>query len=176
MTVEIVALHPNDLPAALDDLAGILHACVHDGASVGFVAPFPLSEARAFWTDAVFPGVRNGGRVLFVARDGTRIVGTVQLVLAGMPNQTHKAEVAKMLVHPSARRRGFGRALMAALIARARAEQRRLLVLDTRSGDPSQRLYETTGFVKAGEIPGFALAPDGSDRTDPTTYMYLALG
>src|SRR6185295_15443821 len=105
--------------ASLDDeiemLGDILHAVVYDGAGVSFVVPFSMDEARAFWIEKVLPGVRAGTRRVLVARWGTRIVGTVQLDLSTPPNQKHRAEVLKMLVHPDARRRGIARALMIAL-------------------------------------------------------------
>src|SRR6267378_4485514 len=44
-----------------------------------------------------------------------RIVGTVQLELDMPPNQQHRAAVAKLLVHPAARRRGIARSMMMAL-------------------------------------------------------------
>ncbi len=158
--------------AQLADLGDILHACVADGASVGFVMPFSPPEAEAFFRGAVLPAVAGGGRVLWAAYDGPRAVGTVQLDLDMMPNQRHRAEVCKLLVRPSHRRRGIARALMQALLARAAAEGRTLVTLDTRSGDAAQPLYAACGFKVAGEIPGFALAPDGSARCDATTYMY----
>ncbi|KUJ73625.1 acetyltransferase [Ruegeria marisrubri] len=170
----IARLGPQDLPAALEDLAAILHACVQDGASVGFILPFERPRARAYWRDRVFPTVGPGGTELFVARDGDQTLGTVQLVMAQMPNQPHRADVAKLLVHPEARRRGLGRALMQALEARARALGRRLLVLDTRSSDPSRILYESLGFEIAGEIPNYCRNPV-EERYEPTTYMFKQL-
>jgi GNAT superfamily N-acetyltransferase len=115
--------------SSLDDeismLGDILHAVVYDGAGVSFVVPFTPDEARAFWIEKVLPGIRAGTRRVLVARWGTRIVGTVQLDLSTPPNQTHRAEVLKMLVHPDARRRGIARALMVALEGVARSEARR---------------------------------------------------
>lgn len=170
--VKIDEIGGADLDAALPGLAEVLRACVADGASVGFVAPFEIKASEAFWRDGVFPEVRNGGRVLWGAYDADRLVGTVQLSLAMMPNQVHRGEVSKMLVHPAARNRGIGAALMQRLIARAEQAGRRLITLDTRTGDAAQRLYARAGFEVAGEIPEFALAPEGTDRCDPTTYMY----
>lgn len=164
---------PGEL-AELAALAEILQACVQDGASVGFVLPFTTAEARAFWLDRVFPGVEAGASDLFVARLGDVVIGTVQLVKAAMPNQPHRADVAKLLVHPDHRRHGAGRLLMAALENRARALGLGLLVLDTRSGDPSQSLYETLGFQVAGEIPGYCLNPH-DQRAEPTSYLYKVL-
>ncbi|APX21399.1 MAG: N-acetyltransferase [Rhodobacteraceae bacterium] len=156
-------------------LGALLRACVEDGASFGFVMPFAQAEAEAFWTQSVLPALGRDDRVLWAAFEDDALVGTVQLVLGMMPNQSHRAEVSKMLVHPRARRQGLGRALMATLLDRAASEGRQLVTLDTRSGDAAQALYAACGFEMAGEIPGFALAPEGTDRRDPTTYMYRRL-
>src|SRR5437899_2001590 len=90
------------LEAELNMLAGILHDTVHGGASVSFILPFSFDDAKAFWTDTVLPNVRRGTRRVLVARSGEEIIGTVQLLLAVPPNQHHRAEVTKLLVHPSA--------------------------------------------------------------------------
>lgn len=154
LQIEMLAAPPG--AADLEALADILHACVHDGASVGFVLPFALEAARGFWTRAVWPALEAGGRRLFLARVDGAAVGTVQLALDVMPNQTHRAEVSKLLVHPAARRRGVGRALMLALEAAARAEGRTLLTLDTLAGDKAEGLYGGLGFELAGRIPDYA--------------------
>lgn len=157
--------------AALSD---ILAQTVAAGASVGFILPFGPDDAAAFWRDRVFAAVRRGDSLLFGAfLDGT-LQGTVQLGIALPPNQPHRADVAKLLVHPAARRAGMGRALMQALEAKARALGKALLVLDTRSGDPSQRLYESLGYRVAGSIPGFCRNP-ATEIYEPTTYLYKAL-
>jgi GNAT superfamily N-acetyltransferase len=155
-------------------LGEVLHAVVHTGAGVSFVVPFSLDEARAFWLDKVLPGVRARTRRVVVARRGARIVGTVQLDLAVPPNQQHRAEVAKLLVHPVARRRGVARALMMALEAIAQSEERTLLTLDTWTGGGAETLYLSLGYVSAGVIPRYArgsLTPD----LEPTTIMYKEL-
>ena len=161
--------------ADLDMLADVLHAVVHDGAGVSFVVPFTMDEARQFWVDKVAPGVREGTRHVLVARDAGRIVGTVQFELAWPPNQLHRAEVAKLLVHPVARRRGVARALMLALESLARAQGRTLLTLDTWTGGHAESLYRSLGYVVVGVIPRFAR---GSTTTalEPTTIMYKELG
>lgn len=170
----ITRLTDNDFDAALDDLAEILRACVHDGASIGFILPFNLNDARAYWQQNVQPGLRSGKLDLFVLYDGPRIAGTVQLIPAAMPNQPHRADVAKLLVHPNARRRGLGRSLMNALVLRAREVGRSVLVLDTRSTDPSRQLYQSLGFQIAGEIPNYCRNPF-EPKFEPTTYMYKNL-
>ncbi|MBO9411928.1 MULTISPECIES: N-acetyltransferase [unclassified Ruegeria] len=170
----IERLTSSDLDGALDDLTGILHACVHDGASVGFILPFPPEQARAYWLNHVWSGVAGNELDLFAVRNAQHVLGTVQLIPAKMPNQPHRADVAKLLVHPNARRQGLGRALMAALEERAAQLGRNVLVLDTRSSDPSLRLYQSLGFQIAGEIPNYCRNPF-DDRLEPTTFMYKNL-
>jgi len=77
-----------------------------------------------------------------------------------------------MLVHRRARRRGIGAQLMRAAEAAALAHGRSLLVLDTASDD-ARRLYERLGWQRCGDIPGFALLPDGQPCS--TTYYYRQL-
>ncbi|MBE1285343.1 MAG: GNAT family N-acetyltransferase [Rhodobacteraceae bacterium] len=172
MTVE--RLEPDQQDQALADLTDILHTSVLGGASVGFILPFSPEAAASFWRDKVFPAVRSGGAHLFVLRDEDKIIGTVQLGLDLPPNQPHRADVAKLLVHPDHRRKGVARKLMLHLEAEARSLSKTLLVLDTRSGDPSQSLYASLGFQVAGEVPGFCRNPF-EERFEPTTYMYKAL-
>ena len=158
----------------LDALADVLHAVVHDGAGVSFVVPFSIDEARAFWIDRVLPGVRAGTRHVLVARRDGRIVGTVQIDCATPPNQIHRAEVLKMLVHPSARRRGIARALMLAVEELAVARGRSLLTLDTWTGSHAERLYQSLGYTTVGVIPRYArgsLTP----ALEPATIMYKEL-
>jgi len=162
------------LDRELDMLADVLHAVVHTGAGVSFVVPFSIDEARAFWAGAVLPGVRARSRRVLVARVDGRIVGTVQIDLAVPPNQRHRAEVLKLLVHPSARRRGIARALMMAIERAARDEGRTLLTLDTWTGSAAEILYRSLGYTTVGVIPRYArgsLTPD----LEPATFMYKEL-
>ncbi|MEP2781693.1 MAG: GNAT family N-acetyltransferase [Pseudoruegeria sp.] len=172
--IKTQSVQPFELRAYTTQLVDILQNCVDGGASVGFIQPFPRAENEAFWQESVFPQVDSGARRLFVATEGKQILGTVQLIL-GMPaNQPHRGEVAKLLVHQSARRKGVAIALMAALEQCALEEHRRLLTLDTRTGDVSQSLYQKLGFQIAGMIPGYCLSTD-SKSMDSTTYMYKTL-
>ena len=155
-------------------LAAVLHACVVAGASVGFVQPFALAEAEAWWRDQVIPSLARGERRLLAARLGGRVVGTAQLDIATKPNQRHRAEVSKVLVHPDARRRGIARLLMLRVEALAQEEGRVLLTLDTRTGDAAQPLYASLGYVLAGVIPRYARAPE-APRLEATTIMYKEL-
>ena len=162
------------LDADLDALADVLRAVVYDGAGVSFVVPFSFEEARAFWMANVLPGVRARTRRVLVARLEGRIAGTVQIDLATPPNQRHRAEVLKLLVHPAARRRGIARALMIAVEPIALAEGRTLLTLDTWTGQAAEALYASLGYVAAGVIPRYArgsLTPE----LEPTTIMYKHL-
>ncbi|CUK04303.1 Acetyltransferase [Ruegeria denitrificans] len=171
----ILRLTESRFDAALEDLTEILHACVQDGASIGFILPFSPDQARIYWQARVQPDVQSGALDLFVFYENERILGTVQLIPAAMPNQPHRADVAKLLVHPKARRQGLGRSLMVALQDRAIQLGRTLLVLDTRSSDPSRILYQSMGFQIAGEIPNYCRNPF-RDRLEPTTYMFKNLG
>jgi GNAT superfamily N-acetyltransferase len=143
----------------IDQLAEVLHDCVHGGASVSFMLPFPIDEARQFW-QGVAQGVERGERLLIVGEAEGRIYGTVQLVLAQPPNQPHRADLAKMLVHRRARGRGLGALLLQAAEQAARECGKTLLVLDTASAD-AERLYERAGWVRCGRVPGYALLPEG---------------
>ena len=159
--------------AEIAALAALPVDVVDGGASVGFMQPLDIARAEAFWR-GVAVGVARGERALFVAEDGApgAIVGTVQLVLHQPENQPHRADVAKMLVRRSARRRGIGAALMRAAEMEARERERTLLVLDTASAD-AERLYARLGWQRCGTIPGYALLPQGGPCD--TTYFYRVL-
>lgn len=173
-TLTIRLLAADDLNQHLAALSNILTRSVQAGASVGFILPFDQDAAAAFWADQVFPAVRRGEALLFGAFQREKLVGTVQLRPALPANQPHRADVGKLLVHPQCRRGGIGRALMTALETEACRLQKRLLLLDTRSDDPSQRLYESLGYQVAGSVPGFCLHPNG-EAFEPTTYLYKTL-
>lgn len=156
------------------ELSAVLVDCVNGGASVGFMAPLARDRADGFWA-RVAEGVAAGDRLLLVAEDraGGEIVGTVQVVLGLPENQPHRADVAKMLVRRSVRRRGLGGSLMRAAAEAARAAGRTLLVLDTVTGSDAERLYARLGWTRVGVVPGYALMPDG--RPCDTTFFYRSL-
>ncbi len=158
--------------AAIRQLADVLIDCVERGASVSFMAPLSRDRAEAFWGE-VAEGVARGERILLAAESEGRIVGTVQVVFAGPENQPHRADIAKMLVHGDARRRGLGEALMRAAETAALAAGKTLLVLDTVTGGDAERLYARLGWVRVGVIPDYALWPDG--RPCDTTVFFKAL-
>lgn len=171
-TVETRLLDPDDARAHLDGLAEVLADCVAGGASVSYMAPFSHEDARAHF-EAVVAEVEQGRRLLLAAFDEGRVVGTVQVNLATPPNQPHRGDVAKLLVHRSARRRGIARLLMEHAEREALAAGKTLLVLDTVTGDPAERLYERIGWTKVGVIPDYALYPDG--RPCDTTVFFKAI-
>ncbi|MFL6790532.1 MAG: GNAT family N-acetyltransferase [Bradyrhizobium sp.] len=146
--------------AALEQLASVLVDCVEGGASVSFMSPFCLEEALAFFR-TVASSVAAGDTVLLAAKLDGRIVGTVQLGLDTPPNQPHRADLKKMLVHRAARGRGLGAALMAQVEEEARRLGRWLLVLDTVPGENGYRLYKRAGWTECGTIPNYAMFPDG---------------
>lgn len=170
----ISLLSAGELERCVPDLGALLHACVHAGASIGFILPFERREAEAFFATKVVPSVRDGGRLVLVARLGSRIIGTAQLGTDTPPNQPHRADVSKVLVHPDHRRRGIARSLMAELERLARSRGRTLLTLDTRTGDRAEPLYASMGYVTAGVIHGYCLDPFET-RLDSTTIMYKTL-
>ena len=146
--------------AQVQDLADLLIDCVEGGASVSFMLPITRERALAFWRK-VARGVAAGQRALLVAEDADGICGTVQLTLDLPENQPHRADISKMLVHRRARRQGLGATLMRAAEDTARACRRTLLVLDAVTDGDAARLYATLGWVRVGDIPGYALMPEG---------------
>ncbi len=167
----IIRLSAAEAERRLPELAEILRDVVAGGASVSFMAPFSRDDAAAYFR-SLLPALAAGDSYLFAGLvDGTAL-GTVRLDLSRTPNQAHRADVAKMLVHRRARRRGLARALMTALEAEARALGRTLLTLDTAS-DEAEALYELLGYIKAGLIPDYARLPDG--RFCDTTLFYKRL-
>lgn len=154
-------------------LADVLIDCVEGGASVSFMHPLARDRALAFWR-GVARGVETGKRALLIAEDEHGLCGTVQLILDLPENQPHRADVAKMLVHRRARRRGLGAALMRAAEATGREFGKSLLVLDAVTGGDAARLYERMGWVRVGDIPGYALMPRGGLCS--TTVYYRDLG
>jgi ribosomal protein S18 acetylase RimI-like enzyme len=170
--IEIRRLGVAEVRAQLDPLAAVLVDCVEGGASVSYMAPFSHEQARGAF-EAFALEVEQGRRLLLCAFAEEELVGTVQVVLAMPPNQPHRAEIAKLLVRRSARRRGIAQRLMAQAEREALAEGKTLLVLDTVTGDDAERLYERLGWTRVGVIPGYALYPDG--RPCDTTILWKAL-
>ncbi|HEX5012117.1 MAG TPA: GNAT family N-acetyltransferase [Planctomycetota bacterium] len=154
-------------------LCDVLIDCVEGGASVSFMLPLTRERAERFWR-RVAEDVAAGHRALLVAEDTHGVCGTVQLILDLPENQPHRADLAKMLVHRRARRRGLGEVLMRAAEDTARECGKTLLVLDAVTDGDAARLYARLGWVRVGDIPNYALMPDGAPCG--TTYFYRELG
>jgi GNAT superfamily N-acetyltransferase len=171
--IEVRPLSAEEARAQGEGLCDILVDCVDGGASVSFMAPLARSTAAAYWRD-VAEGVAAGERALIVAEDrgSGELLGTVQVVLDQPENQPHRGDLSKMLVHRRARRRGVGGVMMQAAETAARAAGKTLLVLDTANPD-AERLYERSGWIRVGVVPGYALTPDGAPCD--TTYFYKQL-
>lgn len=171
-TIQIRALETVD-DRDVEELCDVLIDCVEGGASVSFMHPLTRAKARSFW-GSVATAVQHGERLLLIAEDADdRIVGTVQVILNLPENQPHRGDVAKMLVHRRGRRMGLGARLLAAAEDSALAAGRTLLVLDTVTGGDAERLYTRAGWQRCGDIPNYALWPDG--RPCSTTVFYKEL-
>ncbi len=169
MPVSIELLSSEQAAALRLQLVTLLQANVDDGASIGFLPPLSTAEAGAYW-QGVEEALHGPFRILFAARQGEKIVGSVQLDLVAKPNGAHRAEVMKLMVHPDQRRQGIARTLMLALEAQARIASRTTLVLDTREGDPSERLYRSLGYTCIGVIPQYCISANGS--LDGSAFYY----
>jgi ribosomal protein S18 acetylase RimI-like enzyme len=156
----------------IDELATVLIDCVEGGATVGFMVPITRDRALSFWR-RIAQGVAEGKRVLLIAEDESGVCGTVQLILDLPDNQPHRADLSKMLVHRRSRREGLAAELMRAAEAAALESGRTLLVLDAVTDGDAARLYERLGWVRVGEIPEYALMPEGG--LCGTTYYYRQL-
>jgi acetyltransferase len=173
--VVIERLSAQIAPGDVDELVSLFIECVDAGASMGYLAPLSVPESAEFWRRTI-GDLSSGGRILIVAREtpGGRIVGSAQLKGETRPNGRHRAEVQKVMVRPSNRRRGLGTQLMASLETAARERAVRLLFLDTSEGPGGAReLYERLRYVYAGGIPDWALDPDGTPAKNAIFYKVL---
>jgi len=169
-TFGIRKLADTEARAAAPALAAVLADCVWGGASVSFMAEMTLSEAEAFWDEET---AADDGRAILVAEDDQGIFGVVQVIPVATPNQPHRVDISKLLVHRRGRRRGAAEALMVAAEDAAREMGRWLMVLDTVTGSAADFLYEKRGWARAGVIPDYALMPDGA--LCDATFFYKAL-
>lgn len=171
--MQIERLSATSVLTNLPGLCELLEDCVEGGASIGFLWPMSEGESEAFWRSCIAP-VTDGSRLLYVARDDSgAIVGTGQLDLAQRANGRHRAEVMKLMVHPSARRLGHARALMYAIEDAARELGRTTLVLDTNDDSPAEELYRSLGWTFVGGIPDYALLTDGTPHKNAIYYKLL---
>ncbi|WP_411287791.1 GNAT family N-acetyltransferase [Phenylobacterium sp.] len=164
-------LVPAEARQAASALADVLADCVAGGASVSFMADLTHADAEAFWRDQADA---DDGRAILVAEDESGIAGVVQVIPAWPPNQPHRADISKLLVHRRARGHGAAKALMGAAEDHALAMGRTLLTLDTVQGSAAEALYTGLGWTRMGVIPDYALMPDGALAA--TVVFFKALG
>ena len=170
---EIEQLSATQAQPLLAALIEVLQGCVADGASVGFIDAGDRVAMERFWQDKIF-SLASGDNQLLVAWQQGVIVATVMVGFSAMPNGRHRAEISKLLVHPSARRQGIARRLMQQAEQLAVEQGKTLLVLDTRSGDVATDLYLSLDWQIAGSIPLYAESTEGA--LDATTVMYKVVG
>lgn len=151
----------------LKELSELLIMVVEDGASIGFLPPMEKADAEKYWESVLSPEV-----ILLVAKLNNQIVGSVQLQLSTKQNGSHRAEIAKLMTDPGYRRNGIGRLLMQKVEEIAKQQDRSLLVLDTREGDPSNHLYTSLGYTQAGRIPNYAQSENGELAATIFYYKY----
>lgn len=139
------------------------------------LAGMPLGHYRSTLLDVA--GRAAEADVLVAAGQSGRILGAVTFVpgphsAAAEFTDPRAAGIRFLAVHPEARGRGVGAALVAACIERARATgQSRLLLHSTRWMTAAMHLYERLGFCRAPgldwepepgvELLGFAYELDG---------------
>ncbi|MDQ0797747.1 GNAT family N-acetyltransferase [Streptomyces sp. B1I3] len=170
---EIVPVSGPELVTYADELAALLIETVEGGSSVGFLAPLDRGTAATWWRERA-ASVDAGHHQVWIARDGERVVGSIGLVKPALPNARHRAEVAKLMVRPSARGHGIGRSLLAAVERSAADEGLTLLILDTETGSPAEKLYRSSGWTECGSVPAYAGDPEGVLRS--TTFYYKTVG
>ena len=170
--ITIRELDADDALAYLDDLVEMLRDSVDNGASVNFLADVSTDELTDFWLQSINEQ-RLGNRLLFTAMTDEHVVGTTMLIFATQPNQPHRAEIGKMLVHSAHRRKGIAGRLLATAEAAARVRGRTLLMLDTVKDSSGERLYIAAGWTLFGVVPDHALLPDGTPEA--TSFFYKVL-
>lgn len=169
--IDVVRINQLDEPV-LAQLAELLVDAVENGASVSFMRGLSMEQAHRYWS-LIASDVRKGTKILLVARIDGRVVGACFLDCDTPPNQPHRADLCKLLTHSRARRQGVARALLKEVEAQMCAIGRRLLTFDTISGGAADHLYRSAGYIAAGDIPDYALLPDGTPA--PTTIFYKHL-
>ena len=107
---------------------------------------------RSWWEGRLQEGADD---FVLGAFDGPALVGAAGLHVETRPKLAHKATLFGMAVSERSRRRGLGRALVAAVLGHARARpETRLVQLSVTGGNaPARALYASCGFVPFGTEP-----------------------
>jgi ribosomal protein S18 acetylase RimI-like enzyme len=156
--IKIVELNDNE--SIREQLANMLTETVANGGTLNFMHPLAKSAALSFWEKA-FRLVASGDRVILGALDGSRVVGTLSILLDCGDNQPHRCEIGKIMTSLSHRGQGIGSQLVAEAESAARARRRSLMVVTTATGGTAYSLYERMGFTHADTIPNFGSDPHG---------------
>lgn len=174
-SIVVERLSSNDLIAHAEVLATLFRSVVNaEGSGLGFVAPLSLDRAREYWL-SLGSDLDAGRRLLLVARNGERILGSGQLAFPSGTNAGHRAELQKLFVGPEARGLGVGKRIMLALHDEARAHGRSLVLLGTRCDNASAlRLYKGLGYRESGIVPGYMLGPNGERIDSVNLYIDLS--
>ena len=170
--IEIRLLSAEETQAHMSELSAVMVDCVEGGASIGYMSPYSIADANAFWT-AVVADVGHHSVAHLVAFENGTVVGTVQVVLKQPPNQPHRGDLKKLMVVTAARGKGVASKLMEAAEEAARERGKTLLVLDTATGSDAEFMYPKLGWQRVGTIPNYAKFPDG--RFCDTTVFYKEL-
>jgi len=146
--------------ALMPGLVALLQDAVDHGASVGFLAPLDNGPAWDYWLSVM--DKLESGLLCWVALDGQKVVGTVQLDPCMKQNGRHRGELCKMLTLSTHRRRGVAAQLVQALEAEARLKGLMMLFLDTEAQSPAEKFYQSQGWTRSAEIPWYALTAQGA--------------
>jgi acetyltransferase len=170
--ITIEHIIPESINKIIPSLTALLQNAVDHGASIGFLSPLSDQEALDYWNE-VAKVIEDPHRILLIAKADHEVVGTVQLDLASRANGSHRAEIIKLMVHTSFRQQGIAQMLMNSIELKAKLAGRTTLILDTREGDVSEKLYAKLGYQRAGTIPQYARSTNGELHT--TVFMYKLL-
>ena len=150
------------------ELSRLFQEVVAQGASMNYLHPMSDETAACYWE-----GVLSEQVHLYVAILDGQIAGTVQLHLSDKENGQHRAEVAKLMTHPDARRKGVAKALLQHAEQAAIRKNRWLLLLDTEKDGPANVLYQSEGYKLIGEIPAYSQDPFGEYKNVNVYYKLL---
>ena len=170
--MEIVELSADEVAAAAGELARLLLDAHDANMALGLAAPLTPEHAREVWDDTA-ARLDPRCRVLLVAREDGRVLGTVQVVRADSENGAHRAEVQRLAVLAERRGQGLGKELLEAAVERARAMGLRLLWLTTHEGTGSDRFYAAVGWSRLGTVPAYSARPDGTLAGGAFYYLEL---
>lgn len=162
ITAERVAESDRAAQAAVADL--IVDAA-RRGEALGLRRELTLGEYRAS-LDRLMAQVANGDAGLFVVRGDDRggagaeagagpVLGTAQWTRSPYPTRRVLGELDRVVVHPDARGKGMGEALIRAVAIDARAAGIEVLMLEARGNNHGAlALYARNGFRRAGLMRG----------------------